>query len=202
MAPQSTTRELKMRNRALLSALAVCFIAAGCDSKPAATAQPKPAPAVTPLPPPAPQPPAASANQDATGGAVKLAQANDVPDPNAQPPFCNNGAHCEVEVSVTENGGRCTRIVKNPDRLRVWKGHAETIQFRMAAGSSWSLERIAFANPNAPFSCNGNGPINCSTPNNETTATEYRYVVHVKKGNVTCSADPMIVNGADNSTPP
>jgi hypothetical protein len=181
-----------MKNRALLSALALCFLVAACESK-KATEPPKPTTAaVVPLPPAAPTAPAASAKQDAQP--VQVAQA-------AAKVFCENGAHCEVEVTVTDVSGGCT-MAKNPDRTLVKKGHAETIKWRMAGGSTWQLDKIVFTKPNSPFTCQANGPqIHCHTPNSETSFVEYPYVVHVKKGAQKCSTDPMIVNGADTSTP-
>jgi hypothetical protein len=197
-----------MKNRALLSALAVCFIAAGCDKKADAPPPPKAAAAVTPLPPAAPQAPAASANQDATPAQpaqVAMASGKRVGVPSFKGsggPLCDGGgANCEVEVDAADAGSGCT-IAKNPPRVKAKKGSAQTIKWRMKQGSTWQLDKVVFADAGAPFSCQSNGPqIHCNTPNNDTQPTEYDYVVHVKKGGQTCSSDPMIVNGADTATP-
>lgn len=195
-----------MENRALLSALALCFLAAGCNSQKAAEpAQSKPTAAVVPLPAAAPTAPPASSQQDAKSGAPAPSPTQQVaqgggPKVTAAP-LCDHAAHCDVEVRVTDSGGGCV-IAKDPDRLKVMKGHAETIKWSMASGSTWALDKIVFVKPNSPFTCRTNGPnINCQTPNTENQATEYPYYVHVKKGTQKCSTDPMIVNGADTTTP-
>ena len=194
-----------MRNRALLSALALCFIAAGCDSKPAASPQPKAAAAVTPLPPPAPTAPAASAGQDAKAsepaqvaqtGVTKQAVATTLKD------ACKNTNNCTITLTVTGTTSQNCNITKDRPELHVAKGRPETVHWKInntPGGLNWDFDTngIDFRG-NALFTCSSNGAnkYKCDDKNPETTKTPHRYYVRLKAGSVTCDKDPMIVNGA------
>lgn len=190
-----------MKKRALLSAIALCFLASGCDSKKTAE-PPKPTTAaVVPLPPAAPTAPAASANQDAKTATASAQVAQAQPEQKKQvalKPACKGGNHCKVEVAVTDGPGTSCTIKKDPDTLHVAKGSPEKITWKMANGSTWALDKIVFNSAGAPFKCAANGPhITCEDDNKETSPKQHPYKVHVKKGTVKCSTDPMIVNGAE-----
>ena len=190
-----------MKKRALLSALALCFLAAGCPQKGTEPPKPKDTAAVVPLPPAAPTAPAASANQDAKPAGAASSQPAQVAQTTqkavAKTNACKGGQHCSVEVTVTDGAGSSCTIVKSPDPLYVAKGNPEKITWKMAPGSTWALDKIVF-NAGAPFKCRANGPhITCDDANTETAPKQHPYWVHVKKGTAKCSNDPMIVNGAE-----
>jgi hypothetical protein len=188
-------------NRALLSALALCFAVMGCDSQKAAE-PPKPkTAAVVAVPPEAPKAPAASAGQDAQP--VQVTQNKTGAPGAATVPACKGGNHCQVDVAVTGEGTAC-RITKNPDTLHVARGRAEKITWKLGGGSSsWSFDTIKFA-AGAPFACRAQGPhYECDDANSESSKTPHRYTIHLKDASGRkCSNDPTIVNGSDDDNQP
>jgi hypothetical protein len=193
-----------MKNRALLSVLALCVLAAGCDSQKAAEPpKPKTAAAVIPLPPAAPTAPAASANQDAQPVQVAQSSTPTVP-PTTLKPACKQGNNCTVELTVTGTTSQNCMITKDRPKLHVARGHDETIHWKItnaAGAAAWDFDAngVDFSG-NSAFTCSANGTrkYKCGDKNAETTHTPHNYKLKLKAGNQTCDHDPMIVNGADN----
>ena len=193
-----------MKNRALLSALALCFIAAGCDSQKTAKPPEPKAAAVVPLPPPAPTAPAASSGQDAKP--AQVAQADAKPDtkagaaPMARPKKGCSGNNCKVEITV---GANCA-ITVDPQNLPVF---AQNVEIK------WSLKPAhwKFAANGIDFKDTGQGQFhnpaggnsnNFKWKDDNTDQRPYGYWIHVVNGKDKCDADPSIVNGAETDAPP
>jgi hypothetical protein len=192
-----------MKNRALLSVLALSLLAAACDSqKTAEPPKPQATAAVVPLPPAAAQAPAASANQDAKP--VQLAQSDTKQaETMALKPACKQGNNCTVELTVTGTTGQNCKITKDRPKLHVARGHAETIHWKITnatGAAAWDFDAngVDFSG-NSAFTCSANGSrkYKCEDKNPEATHTQHHYTVKLKAGNQTCNNDPMIVNGAD-----
>jgi hypothetical protein len=188
-----------MKNRALLSAIALCFAAVGCDSqKTAEPPKPKTAQAVVPMPSEAPKAPAASAGQDAKPMQVAGTKAGSAGAPKAMKPACKNNNHCTVELDVTGTANPNCKIVKSDDKLFVAKGRAEKITWKIRT-AGWDFDTNGIAFPASPqFKCGPQGnKFECDDPNTETKPTDHPYTIALKKGAAKCSVDPMIVNGAE-----
>jgi len=184
-----------MKIRALLSAIALCFTAAACDSQKAAE-PPKPkTAAVVPLPPAAPTAPAASANQDATPAQAADTKAGTPPPPKARPKKGCAGHNCKVELTV---GANCA-ITAVPDALPVfakgvdikwsvkpagWKFAANGIEFKKTGQSQFSGQA-------------GGNSNNYKWTDANTDQDDYKYIIHVVNGTQHCDVDPSIVNGAE-----
>jgi hypothetical protein len=193
-----------MKNRALLSVLALCVLAAGCDSQKAAEPpKPKTAAAVIPLPPAAPTAPAASANQDAQPVQVAQSGTPKQAETMALKPACKQGNNCTVELTVTGTTAQNCKITKDRPKLHVARGQPETVHWKINASgaANWDFDTngVDFSG-NSAFTCsaNGAGKYKCGDKNSETTHTPHHYTIKLKAGNQTCTNDPMIVNGADN----
>jgi hypothetical protein len=192
-----------MKTRALLSALALCLVAAGCDSqKTAEPPKPKTA-AVVPLPPAAPTAPAASANQDAQPVQMVQADAPKPAQPTALKPACKQGNNCTVELTVTGTTAQNCMITKDRPKLHVARGQREMIHWKItnaAGAANWDFDTngVDFHGHNA-FTCSADGArkYKCDDSNPETTHTPHNYDLKLKAGNQVCTHDPMIVNGAD-----
>ena len=190
-----------MKKRALLSALALCFLAAGCDSKKTAEPpQPKTA-AVVPLPPAAPQPPAASANQDAKP--VQLAQAGGAAGNGRKGCTKNN---CKVEIEFT-GGTECAKA--SPDPLNIYKGNqGDDIHWKVKT-NKWK-----FASNGIEWKDSGQQQFKVGGHENNdkktfkwkdlnTDTKEYRYKIHLVHDDGTkCDVDPSAINGADEEAQP
>ncbi len=199
-----------MKNRALLSALALCFVAAGCDAKKAAEPPPpKAAAAVTPLPPAAPQPPAASANQDAKPVQVAAADTpkTDAPKTGAGgvAPTKGNGrkgctqGRCKVIIDVTEGATPCAKAT--PDMVHVFEGNKnDNIMWTIRTpGWEFAANGIAWKDSGQKqFTAGGhNGSKNTfKWKDANTDEKEYKYAIHLVNGKKKCDADPSAVNGA------
>jgi hypothetical protein len=207
-----------MKNRALLSAFALCFLAAGCDSKkPAEPAQPKVTAAVVPLPPAAPQPPAASANQDAKPAAVaqqqpvQMAQtdAKKAGDPFAAMQGCKKDK-CKITLNVAGTTAADCKITADPDKRGVHKDNkGDHIEWTIVGGAKdWEFDTngIDFGS-NRQFSDAhpaGSKKYKVKDANTDTTPTEHAYTMHLKStadAKVKCSKDPSIVNDVQTPEP-
>lgn len=187
-----------MRNRALLSAVAVCFAAAGCDSKkPAEPAAQKPATAAV-----VPVQPATPANPD--GKAVTLA---DAPKAGGAAPAKGNGrrgctrGNCKVEVDVT-GGKPCAKAT--PDRLDIFKGNqGDDIHWRVnTAKWKFTSDGIEWKDSaQQQFKGKGHEGGDQKTykwNDANTDDKEYKYIIHLVKDDGTkCDVDPSAINGAD-----
>lgn len=189
-----------MSYRALLAAVSVCFIAAGCENKPAEAPKPTTQAKVTPLPPAAPTAPAASAGQDATASTAPQAamDTKSAAAPLTPKPACKGGNNCNIDVEVAAD--TCT-ITKRPPRKHVAKGHAEKLTWTIkTAGWDFDANGVSFSGAGASvFTCKpaGAGKYECDDKNADASPTDYPYAVKVKdKSGKACSNDPMIVNGA------
>ena len=191
-----------MKKRALLSALALCFLAAGCDSKKTAEPpQPKTA-AVVPLPPAAPQPPAASANQDAKP--VQLAQAGSAAGNGRK--GCKKN-HCNVVITVTEGATPCAKV--NIDPLDVYKGNKDDQIRWTIATQGWKFasktKGIVWKDSgqrqfrDGDFDGNDN---KFKWTDANTDEREYKYEIHLVNGSKKCDVDPSAINGADEEAQP
>ena len=180
-----------MKNRALLSVLALSLLAAACDSKKTAEPpKPQATAAVVPLPPAAPQAPAASANQDAKP--VQLAQAD--PKATARPPKGCGGNNCKIDITVGDN---CS-IKASPDPLPVFAKDIDIKWSISTGGWKFAPNGIEFKKANTQFSANSGGNTNNYKWKDANGDTEkYDYAIHVVNGDKKCDADPSIVNGAE-----
>jgi hypothetical protein len=188
-----------MMNRALLSAVALCFLAAGCQPKKEEPAQPKVADKVVPVPSAAPTAPPASGSQDAPKAKLEAAALG-----------CTQG-NCKVWMDVlgpTGAGNPATgdpdcKISKQPDTLYVWKGNQnDTINF-MLRSSDWSFDAngISFTTGNITCTADANPKkYTCRNPNGAAQAGTHYYTVRVKHSNgKSCTKDPSVVNGVDSA---
>jgi hypothetical protein len=189
-----------MKNRALLSAVALCFVVAGCESKKEPPAQPKVADKVVPVPAAAPTPPPASAAQDATSSA-QVAQVADAKSGTAAPAKarnnCQGGQRCLVTLTVDANAKPC-KVMKDKNPLKVMAGSPEKITWKVAtAGWVFDAKGIDFSG-NPQFN-NGSGADGdtwtVDDANTDKTPTPHNYKINLKKGAQKCSKDPSIVNG-------
>ena len=181
-------------NRALLSAIALCF-AAGCDQKPAEPPKPKTA-AVIPLPAEAPKPAPASAGQDATP--AQVAQKAGTPGKTGRA-GCGKGK-CKVKLTIDDSVTPC-RVTYNAEHLSVY-GENNTVSWHATGG--WKFDKNGidlpmgggqFTNPQGE----GSPTYSWDDMNNDTK--QYKYTINLKKGTKTCKVDPSIVNGADSEDP-
>lgn len=190
-----------MKNRALLSAVALCLLVAGCESKKEAPAAPKVADKVVPLPTAAPTAPPASAEQDA-----KPSQLAQVAPPPPGPKGCRAG-RCKVKITVnTDSSGACTSIVKNPEIRGVWVGKP-TPQRDVPIVWDIDTQDWEFDAKGIDFAGNSKFKNGQASPNKKSfTWTDvnddtgkHSYTVYVvnPKTKKTCSKDPWIVNGAE-----
>jgi hypothetical protein len=184
-----------MRNRALLSAVAVCFVAAACDSKKAAEpAQQKPATAaVVPLP---------TANPDA-----KALATADAPKAGAAAPAKGNGrkgctqGNCKVTIDVQEGQTPCARA--NPDKLDVFKDNKnDHIKWTINAPNGWKFASNGIEwkdGQQNQFTGGGSDGADhkFKWQNANTDDREYHYKIHLVKGKAKCDVDPSAINGAD-----
>ena len=183
-----------MKNRALLSAVAVCFLVAGCESKKDEPPKPKVADKVVPLPAEAPKAPPASANQDATPKKV-----GDVAPP-AAPQGCTRG-NCKVWLDVTGTEDPTCNIRKQPDPLYVWKDNKNDTMAFMVRTTDWSFDAngISFATGGITCTADANPKkYNCLNPN--PGKGEHPYLVKLKHSSgKKCTKDPSVVNGVDDA---
>lgn len=188
-----------MKNRALLSAVALCFVVAGCESKKEAPAAPKVADKVVPVPPAAPTAPPASGSQDAPQKKTLVG-----------PPGCTQG-NCKVWMDVLALSGTANpatgdpdcKISKQPDTLYVWKGNQnDTINFMLRSGD-WSFDAngISFTTGNITCTADTNPrKYTCLNPNGAAEAGTHAYTVRLKHSNgKKCTKDPSVVNGVDDA---
>jgi len=194
-----------MKNRALLSAIALCFLVAGCESKKEEPVKPKVADKVVPVPAPAPTPPPASAAQDAKpAGVAQVAGTQKAAAPAAMR-GCKRG-NCKITVTVqTSPGGDCTRIMKVPEHRGVWAGTPSNpqrdvpIEWNLAT-PDWQFDAkgVDFAG-NGKFrngvASNGKRTFTWTDVNDDTGQHNYAVNLVNPKTNKKCSADPSIVNG-------
>lgn len=194
-----------MTYRALIPAVALLAVLAGCENKPAEAPKSTPQAKVTPLPPAAPAAPAASGGQDAAP-AAQTAAVMGIQQATAMKPACKGGANCNIDVMVS--GDPCS-IAKHPPKKHVAKGSPEKLTWTIqnTGGSTWDFDANGVSFPGAGasvFTCKaaGAGKYECDDKNADAAPTPYNYNVKVKdKGGKTCSNDPMIVNGADVTNP-
>jgi hypothetical protein len=193
-----------MRNRPLLSALAVCFLAAGCDSKkPAEPAPPKPVTAAVVPVPAASQPSAAPANPDARPAAAQA----DAPKAGGAAPAKGNGrkgcgqGNCKVTIDVMEGQTPCAKA--NPDKLDVFRNNKnDHIRWSLNGASGWKFTASGIEWKDSgqnQFSDGGPeaGGDKFKWKNANTDEKEYRYTIHLVKGKAKCDVDPSAINGAD-----
>lgn len=190
-----------MRNRALLSAMAVCFAVAACESKKDEPPNPKAAQAVVPLPPEAPKPAAASANQDAKpvqpADAPKAGASNRKVRPGTK--GCGNGK-CVVNIKNITPGKRCTASY-NAEKLQV-AGQNETITWNPTGGWKFEEKGIELPVGGGQFSNpQGGGTNKFTVVDANSDDVPYKYTIRLVKGGEKCELDPSIVNGADTIDP-
>jgi hypothetical protein len=187
-----------VKNRALLSAVALCFVVAGCESKKEAPAQPKVADKVVPLPAAAPTPPPASGNQDASPG-----KAGQVAPPPPYPPGCTQG-NCKVWMDVTGTEDPNCSIRKQPNPLYVYKGNQnDTISF-MLRTTDWEFQPDGIVFSTGGITCTRDAnpkKFSCLNPNTTPGVSTHNYSVKVKntRTNKGCTQDPSVVNGVDDA---
>lgn len=186
-----------MRNRALLSAIALCFGLGACEAKKDEPPKPKTAQAVVPLPPEAPKPAAASANQDASP--AQLAQAAQADPAKAGKRAGCGGTRCVVKITVDDTVTPC-KVTYSTDELSVYGPN----KIRWTAQGGWLFDKDGidlpagggqFSNPA------GEGSATYSWDDKNTDKLKYKYKVNLKNGAKTCKADPSVVNGADYEDP-
>jgi hypothetical protein len=193
-----------MRNRALLSALALCLSVAACESKKDEPPKPKTAQAVVPLPPEAPKPAAASAEQDAKPMQVadNKAAATSPSKRTVRPGSkgCGNGK-CIVNVkTVTPGKPYCTGTY-NADKLEV-AGQHETITWNVAGGWKFDNDGVELPVGGQQFTgATGAGGTKYSVVDENSDDKTYKYKLHLVKGADKCTIDPSIVNGAETIDP-
>ena len=185
-----------MRNRALLSAVAVCFIAAGCDTK-------------KPADPPKPKTEAAVVPQDAKP--VQLAQSgtakSDAPAPavtkKAAPAIpaglkgCKQG-NCKITLTVRGTGSSCD-ITPSPDPRGVFKDNKNDFMEWRIATADWEFDANGIEFPGDSEFSDGQaaGPqkYKVKNKNSDTTPTAHAYNINLKhKSGAKCSKDPSVVN--------
>jgi hypothetical protein len=197
MIPHAHNKENAMRNRALLSALALCLSLGACEAKKDEPPKPKTAQAVVPLPPEAPKPAAASAGQDA--GPVRLAQAAQTdPATAGKRPGCA-GARCVVKITVDDNVTPC-KVTYSTDDLSIYGAN----NIRWVAQDGWLFDKDGIDLPagGGQFSnAAGEGTATYSWDDKNSDKLKYKYKVNLKKGAKTCKGDPSVVNGADYDDP-
>jgi hypothetical protein len=189
-------------NRALLSALTLCFAAVGCDSQKAAE-PPKPkTAAVVPLPPEAPTAAAASANQDAKTMPVAGVQKAGAPAAGKKRPGtkgCGNGK-CVVTIKNIKPGTPWCTATYNAETLEV-AGTGETITWHATGGWDFASNGIEIASGNSQFSGAQAAGNKFTMVDANSDETKYKYVVHLVKGKEKCAMDPSIANGAETIDP-
>ena len=186
-------------NRALLSAIALCFAAAGCDQKPAEPQKPKTAAAVVPLPPEAPKPAAASSGQDASP--VQVAQAKTGGRPKRPgTKGCGEGK-CVVKIkSVTPGTPYCTATY-NAEHLEV-AGENQTITWHATGGWKFDANGIDLPSGSNQFSgAQGGGTNKFSVVDANSDDKKYKYTIWLTKGKDKCQIDPSVLNGAETVDP-
>jgi hypothetical protein len=191
-----------MTNRALISAIALCFAAAGCDSQKAAE-PPKPkTAAVVPLPPEAPKAAAASANQDAAPMQVADTKAGAGKAKAAKRPGtkgCGDG-RCVVKIKDVKPGKPCTATY-NAEHLEV-AGAKQTITWQVTGGWTFDANGIDLPVGTNQFSnAQGGGTNKFSVVDENSDDQRYKYTVRLTKGKDKCEMDPSIVNGAETIDP-
>ena len=190
-----------MKKRALLSALALCFLAAGCDSKkPADPTPPKPTAAVVPLPP------AASANQDAKPAQMAQMDAKPAPKAGNGRKGCKKN-QCNVVINVTEGATPCATAT--PDKLDVYKGNKDDQIRWTIATQGWKFvskeKGIVWKDSGQRQFRDGDfdgNPNKFKWTDANTDDLEYKYQIHLVNGSKKCDVDPSAVNGADEEAQP
>jgi hypothetical protein len=198
-----------MKNRALLSAVALCFLVAGCESKKEEPVKPKVADKVVPLPAPAPTPPPASGGQDAkpAGQATQVAQLAATTKATAPAPLkgCKRG-NCKIKVTVDVSSAGVCKILKDPDIRGVWKGPQGGAPERdvpiewaiMTADWQFDAKGIDFHGNNKfknGSAGNGNRTYTWTDVNDDAGKHDYWVNLVNPRTNKKCNADPSIVNG-------
>jgi hypothetical protein len=189
-----------MKNRALLSAVALCFLVAGCESKKEEPAKPKVADKVIPVPAAAPTAPPASADQDAKP--MKMADTKAAA--SAIPPGlkgCKKN-RCDVTLTVTGSGDPDCKITASPNPRGVHKDNkGDHIKWTIAtAGWEFDANGIDFGG-DPQFSggqLNGaNNKYRWTDANTDPAPTQHDYRMNLKnpKTGKKCTKDPSIVNG-------
>ncbi len=171
-------------NRALLSALAVCFAVAGCDSqKPAEPPKPKTEQAVVPQPDAKPQ---------QVVGTTK-----------APPPPGRRGCggnRCVIKVKVVDDTVTPCKFTFTPDELSVFGPN--TVRWTSEGGWLFDTDGVVLPTGNNQFSSpSGTGTGTYSWKDANTDKNKYKYTVNLKKGTKKCKGDPSVVNGADFEDP-
>jgi len=196
-----------MRNRALLSAIALCFSVGACEARKDEPPKPKTAQAVVPLPPEAPKAAAASAEQDARPMQVADNKAAASPAKRSVRPGTKGCGHgkCIVNIkTVTPGKPYCTGTY-NAEKLEV-AGQNETITWNVAGGWKFDNDGIELPVGGKQFSgATGAGGTKYTVVDENSDDKTYKYKVHLVKGSDKCTIDPSIVNGAetvDDNYPP
>jgi len=196
-----------MRNRALLSALALCLGVGACEAKKDEPPKPKTALAVVPLPPEAPKPAAASAEQDAKPMQVADTKAGAAAVKREIRPGtrgCGNGK-CIVNLKgITpdpKKPGWCNATY-NAEHLDV-AGQDQKITWNATGGWNFDSKGIELPVGGDQFSGSaaGSAPTQWTVMDKNTDKKEYKYTAWVMKGAAKCRIDPSIVNGADTTDP-
>ncbi len=185
-------------NRALLSAIALCF-AAGCEQKPAEPAKPKTAAVVVPLPSEAPKAAPAAAKQDAK---PPQAAGSTKPGARAKRPGtrgCGDGK-CVVKIRDVTPGNPCT-VTYNAEHLEV-AGENQTITWHVTGGWTFDTHGIDLPSGGSQFSHPlGGGTNKFSVVDANSDDQRYKYTIRLTKGKEKCQIDPSVVNGAETVDP-
>lgn len=180
-----------MKNRALLSAIAICFAVVGC-SKPEEAAKPKPvASAPTPKPPEAPVAQPGSSSPAKTDAPATKVSAADI-EAARKVPGCV-GDKCKVDVTVVD----CA-ITVNPPLLTVTSKDVDIKWKLKTNGYEFTENGIEFKVGNSQFSGKakqGDDTFKWKDANSDTGVYDYTVELKKKDGTI-CRLDPSIVNGA------
>ncbi|MBC8023614.1 MAG: hypothetical protein H7Y14_10870 [Burkholderiales bacterium] len=170
-------------NRALLSALAVCFAVAGCDSqKPAEPPKPNTSQAVVPQPDAKPQ---------------QVVGTTKAPPPKGRG-GCGGG-RCVVKITVDDTVTPC-KVSYSTEHLSVFGPN--TIRWTAQGGWLFEKDGIVFPTGSGQFSNpTGGGSATFAWTDANTDKLKYKYTVNLKKGAKKCKNDPSVVNGADFEDP-
>jgi hypothetical protein len=202
-----------MKKRALLSAIALCFLAAGCPQKATEPPKPKDTAAVVPLPPAAPTAPAASANQDAkpaqlaSSSSPQVAQADlkvfTPPPVPADLKGCSDrpgGRGCKVTLTVQGSGDPGCKITADPYHRGVFKNYKKKFIEWNIATADWQFDAngIDFGN-NSQFSDGsgtGTAQYKVKDQNDATAPKQHPYKINLKHKTTgaRCTKDPTVVN--------
>jgi hypothetical protein len=182
-----------MKNRALLSAIAICFAVVGC-SKPEEAVKPKPVASA-----PTPKPPEAPVAQPGSSGPAKT----DAPATKATPAEIEaarkagcKADQCKVDITVSD-----CKITVTPPVLGVsTTGKDVELRWNLKAPDyAFTDNGITFKDPGTQFSGKykqSDDTFKWRDANSDAGVYDYTVEVKAKKDGTICRLDPSIINGA------